>query len=1010
MNKCALAFVSAAAILSLFAEDPVLDEDLRTGLVLWMDANTNVTLNAEGGVSEWRDVREAPGIAASSCQYVRAVHVKDYYSYFDSLAPTIRENVVGNEGRKFVDFGPFHSDKWLIWRNASDQDKVCPVRSYFAFIKLNSASASVPVGPMLAGTGSTVGYSYNGTQARWIYTKTFAEGFLTNGETRVNGRAVPSNYAWPATEDCYLISQIGPFYPDNHSYVQFNNFGNSLGMHEIVPGRTPTKPGEPTDPTNTKYVNGNRQGGAIIGEILCYNRCVTDEERRRIEAYLLAKWPKTERHVRDLAASDGDFEKTGDDTLVIERNSGAYENVIALKAGSVAAGQNQTLPKLELQAGLTATVATGSVSVTSGRAGVFSASGTGLLTIGGLGEGVAKIESDGVDLRLPETGMWLSPLEDPASTFKPTSLLENGGFELPALASTSYKTNPNLPGWSYVGDNNIVVLLGSDEPTYHNKDVSGEAPEGQHVLCLHAKYSYAQNPVLTQAFSVSETGIYAVRLWHANRSGGYPSRFFVEVDGTNLVDFTSGHDSRGLGTNSSWDAVKSKYIHFYEYEFPTPTLGPGTHVLTIKEVVTRTADTATCGGLFDDVRVVPLRRGSYVWVPDSSFDSHEGFVDKPLWNQSHWQLFSDLAAKGDAASSWRFGADASPASSFAGITQDSQIWYWEGRTNELTRLADFRKGFLTNRAQMSNTVSFAAAGDYTLSLRYSKASYGVAVGDHSCTVTLTDGDGVEFEIGKFWPKTASTVVYENGFVVPRAGTYTLTFKNTDLPAATGSGENVRGTILDDIAIRVGVAEPPTPIDYENSPYAQCFNNGGVIPADGTIVCPVTFETTGVYRASLTLKGQDLALTSSLGPFHGVNFYPHVLNVLFDGEPVGRLAVDEPLDVVFRLTLPHAPAGAHALALASDASASAPCACSILKAIGFDRLTEATPPAVDLTDVRLALSGGAKLALDFEGVKTVRGLRVDGRPLFGTVGAGTCPSITGRGSLTVCPVGMTIIFR
>ena len=59
---------------------------------------------------------------------------------------------------------------------------------------------------------------------------------------------------------------------------------------------------------------------------------------------------------------------------------------------------------------------------------------------------------------------------------------------------------------------------------------------------------------------------------------------------------------------------------------------------------------------------------------------------------------------------------------------------------------------------------------------------------------------------------------------------------------------------------------------------------------------------------------------------------------------------------------------------------------------------------------LWMDANTNVALDFDGVKTVRGLRVDGTPVFGTVSAGTCPSITGRGSLTVCPVGMTIIFR
>lgn len=112
---------------------------------------------------------------------------------------------------------------------------------------------------------------------------------------------------------------------------------------------------------------------------------------------------------------------------------------------------------------------------------------------------------------------------------------------------------------------------------------------------------------------------------------------------------------------------------------------------------------------------------------------------------------------------------------------------------------------------ISNFVTFAEAGAYTFSARYSKTDRGTALGDHSCQVTLTglNGEGT-VNVGKLWPKTSETVQGELPFTITTPGRYVLVLENKDLPAVTGSGNSGRGTIVDDIRIQYGGSVAYTP--------------------------------------------------------------------------------------------------------------------------------------------------------------------------------------------------------
>lgn len=996
-----------------------LPEALRNGLVLWFDGSTNVKTDDGGNVVEWRDVRDSATAEATACVYPRAVFKKDFYDYFDSVAPTVASYMQ----RDFVDFGDLGSGSWMPFRDSNGALKNLTVKSFFAILRPHP-TANVPVGQLMGHTAKSNIYSYNGTQTRWVYTISNAQGALTNAETRIDGKILTSDGAvaggavWAKDGGMvHLLSQIGPA----ASVVwDVDNIGNWLGYHADDKG---------TGKTGGMYTSGNRVGGPCVGEILMFNRCVTDAERRRIEAYLMNKWfasptlgstaVATEGQVsvpesgdatlNDLSGA-GVVEKSGSGALTIVRNGGTFEGTVALGAGALKVEQNYALPPLLAKPGLHATAQEGEIGVENGAAsGVFAVEGSGTVEIGAVADGVRRVESSAVDLTFRSRGDWTDAAVLSSCYYAQTNTLANGGFESPVLSGTTSTTPPT--GWSYVGEAGFVSVIRSDDTLCHLAAATGPVPEGNQFIWLAGNNTKPKkNSEISRTFTIAQTGVYGVRLWHSarnrNLTSSYASRMQIEIDGTNIVDFTVGHDTRVAGDEPTTVPVSSLHtgLHarFLEYEFPTPTLEPGTHTITIREIPTTATYSDACVGFFDDVRILPRQVGRFVWIPNSSFDSASQLgIYQETPNVSRYSINSGSPSN----ASWTFEVvDSNVASSQPGITQDGRMWLWKGHTNEWTRFADYRKAYMLNSSRISNTVVIPDSGDYTFSVRYSKTDWGAANGDHSCTVTLSNTlDHVVIDLGKFWPKTSDTMRYTKVFTAT-AGTYVLTFQNTDLPAGTGSGSNGRGTVFDDVTIRYGTDFGRTPTELQRLFVPE------MIARDGQLSVKVDLETSGVYRVVAGLAGQPVS-TTAVSPSHGFNFYPHVFNVTFDGVTIGRVSVDEPETVSFAFRTPFAAKGSHTIAFVSDATASAPYAQSTVKSVRLDFLAGETMPALDLSDVSLRLSDNAKLNLDFDGTLTVRGVRKDGQSLQGEVSAETAPGlVTGRGKLNIVPHGAVIIFR
>lgn len=975
----------------------VLADDLRNGLAVWMDGSTNVILNGEGKVGEWRDVRDSVSAAPAECMYPRAVHVANYYDYFVSTAPSVSTYDV-YPGRSFVDFGEFNhteADKstWLIWRNGAGADQTVKVRSFFAFIRLSGANNTVPVGPLLGHTTINNWFGYNGTQSRMLYTLANAQGVLTNAETRVDGRAVDTAVAtWPIGNGFYLFSQIGPYSDGGENSV--DNFGNWRGFHsdDLYEQRGEDKR------TGTKYDNGNRQGGPIIGEILCYDRVVTDTERRRIEAYLLNKWQGVA--FAGTLTGEGAVEKTDAGKVVLDGASKDFGGVMTVASGSVESGTVLGLPPLKALAGKSAAVTNGTAVVADGTSGVFAVNGEGELALGAVGGGVTKITSEGVDLAIRSRATWqeaVSPFYSSVVT------LEGASFEAPDVASYSEEVPT---GWTSTQTSQTII--DSTETLFHHAALTGPIPDGDQMLCLGARAGMYGGEI-QQSFTVTEEGVYGIRFWYAARhqtSGTdvYPCRTQVIVDGTNCVDFTVGYDMRAFLHDGDPVTTQSKLL---EYEFPTPSLAPGVHTLVIsQQPVVGNGNASVC--YIDNVSIQPRARGRFVWVPDSSFDSC-GPMGKPAnlntSNDNGVRNYGINQTGGTLLNSAWKGTAGTVASSDYGITQDSRFWWMNGKTNEWTYLADHRKGFILNDGKLYNdSIVFDAPGEYTFSVRYARTDWGNQVNEFRCHAWLSDAGGtVVNDLGKLNPVSKNTSTYEYTFTLAAAGTYTLNFENTDLPAGAGGGGTGYGVVLDDVSFRYGTSLKVL-AEMERAGFDE-----QALARDGSAEMSFALEKGGFYRMAVKLAGLPVNMTGSIGPSHGFDFYPQVADVSFDSVNLGRVVIDSPDTVDFTFRLPYAAAGNHTVRLDSVTELSAKRCIAYLKGLGFEEMVSETAPT-DFADSRIELSDGAKLALDFDGTLSIPGLTIDGVAQSDTVSAATSPRIVGRGSLKIVRKGTVVILR
>jgi fibronectin type 3 domain-containing protein len=274
---------SASFTLSTLAYQsvPVMDSSLK----LHLDATIPEKLvrDASGKVSRWNDVDGGTSYASQATA---------------SLQPTWR--IDSTLGKPVVDFGAYSENSsapspWMQFKDAAGADLfVSTIRTVFAVMKGSN---------FLLGDAGSFHFHRGGSSATSpLWDGGFSSANIRNGQTFLNGGATAINGTNNAMPSTYWLASV------------------------VTTGNV----------TASRLANdrGFRTGGQQIAEILIYDRALTDNERRSVEAYLMAKWfPTPLQSLRQQYFGTSDNTGTAADTF--DADSDGLQNLIEYALGTI---------------------------------------------------------------------------------------------------------------------------------------------------------------------------------------------------------------------------------------------------------------------------------------------------------------------------------------------------------------------------------------------------------------------------------------------------------------------------------------------------------------------------------------------------------------------------------------------------------------------------------------------------------------------------------------------------
>ena len=315
--KTLAVFALTSLTLLLGAVEPDLPQYLKDEAVIWLDANVNLVQDAEGGIVEWRDVRETD--LSATPHYLRALaYLPNPATDYSAVPPMLYDDVENRfNGKKLVDFGEYFSGKWLYFAKPDNVITQLPVCAFAGMVGFHGKSYGMLFGDISSFMGrggkEFFGKSTDSTPDSYIAKAGMT---LCRGETRIDGEIIdPSKTKYGAFQ---VFSQNGPrFHDDSGIYVHpcastlFND-------------------------RNHKVVNGaqDRQGGGIIGELLVFGRTLSAAERRAVDEYLSCKWFGKTCSGKDASISESLTRI--DPTAIAEETVYATNEVIMLSPASSA--------------------------------------------------------------------------------------------------------------------------------------------------------------------------------------------------------------------------------------------------------------------------------------------------------------------------------------------------------------------------------------------------------------------------------------------------------------------------------------------------------------------------------------------------------------------------------------------------------------------------------------------------------------------------------------------------
>lgn len=973
---------------------PVLPDNLKTKMSLWLDATTNVVVDVErGGVVQWLDARESPvgnleeladREASGDFEYFRAKALLDSSNPVFNATPPQLINFASLKGRPAVDFGEYQTDsKWLYFTdgmgtvprrvNTTSFVGVIAFHDTFGFLFGDVTNLVAEGGAMCyhkSAARDLVGFIASGDRNCYGFTR---------GEPRLNGTRIdPESTSYLLHEQFQILSNVGPAveelpnYATDHPFasVIFNgaNFRKNSGS-----GKSPY----------------DRQGGGIIAELMVFDTVLTDSERRQAESYLAEKWfgvsilgkvlidegaslaigeSAPDTVIVSEIAGRGVVEKDGNGRLIADRAESLDNVTFAITSGSVEIGQKQDAHVVAPVAGVSLAVSSSNLTASANLQGRFAVVGeqnaqaSVLFSADRFDDMPIDISGVRATLALPIGDACLKRTSMIFST--KSNLLENGSFEMPVLVEPTTRVliaNCEPGAWFWDGGETNQKLAHYIRYGDALRTDTTQKIDGDQALALTINSNTdTESACVSQYFDAPVSGIYTVRLWMSRRE----SR--SEVEGK--LKMTLSLDGEVFCTVVNQADANGDRNKFRNVVVDLPPMSAGRHKFTIG---TPKEDDATDRSLVvDGVSITLSCAGEFVKVPNPGFESFPSRISEAS-EDNGWYAGGLTQSDG-----WTFGGLRN--NSTAGITQNSTWWSWTLAQNSDVA-SDYRKVYLRNSYASSELV-FPHDGIYRFSLRFSnRAGLNRPIG-HKISI-FVDGDVV----GTVNPVTQQQFAYAATKTIS-AGTKTLRIESV-APNTTPDGDY--SSVIDDIRIE----------------YLACSLTN-VDSQDLLINAP----SNGFYSLAVPISGDMPEYGEIDGIRNNWKSYPARTSILLDGSKVGEVIVEKPDRTPFVFRLPYLTAGDHCVTISGIADGSGP---SSRRYVGVCNLMplEFDVPA-QFKDIDISLCNGAKLDLQFPGALHTTGrVKINGTSVKGLITSQTYPQwVSGPGTLSVSGKGTVLIVR
>ena len=999
-------FVTNEAILSV-----ELPGSLQKGLVLWLDANknaiwgSNLTESGEEaeGVVEWRDVRET-GTDSASFAYPRALvnaPANAAYNDFRSTPPTYFDdtnNVFA--GKKLLDFGEFGSKQWLY--TAGSDGSLLRVRCQTFFIVgglhgthghiLADVSGLTSSGEESAkmfyhkGTGGTGEGKLAGTDPKTCV--------MPLGETRLDGDLIIPTQEVLRRNAFWLLSQNGPGVVD--------------------------RDGVPTEPYFSTFFNQcnytkkrgftDRQGGGILGEVLVYDRVLSDSERRQVEACLNAKWfgkatlgtvavaagaqaviaPKTANLRAGAIAGTGSVQIGDSQKLLVDDDSGLNEISYGLLASAVINfDQRRTANYLLPNVGDTYIVRPMSGQINRGatRTGIFR-------IIGGADDSSAYLDPEaihGLHVQATNATVVLAPhatVIAPATaaaapetpSWVGTNLIVNGGFEAQQPGGSSVKLNATTASrWTVSGNHDCAYAAGYSSVWYQGGgSYTATNHFGNVVGALQGDSS--GTVAISQKIVPPVTGVYRLSYYLSRRQSRQNDK------GANAPVLKVSLDGAAFHRNCVFANPQFEYNEMTPYSTLTPVLEKDReYEIAFAVDDNGTADRAV---ILDEIRLTPEAAGSdFIFIPGSDLLSMRGAIES--------KSIGGFYQFGTEGSFWEpVIPDADKGAT--GFALDSVWWtVADGRPGE--EELDRRVVFIQKDAAVVNTVYFPKAGRVRMTLRYANRSANYPNATRFDSVERATGHLMEVSVG-------GRVIGSLPVKSPKKSVAAFEFD----VAAAGSQE-----------LRIACVRPAALADkdvsfvFDHPAMEYVADDDLTLPKGESVDLVLTAPSNGFYAVSLPASGPKFQPYVTNGVLNSMTYYPAVATVSVDGRKLAQIRPQNDDIGPYEFRLPYLTAGDHVLTVQADV---------VRMAGGLRyRTPELKPLALaafdpDGTDdgklkTVIDLEAGAKLDLRFPGTYRVSKLYLGGVSVHGEVSAATHPDwVTGPGVLDVQSKGLLLIVR